>query len=547
MSNSIESICNDVEVLLDGQTGAELSRRLKDLWRQVEGDLLKASARVTHLTAEVKSLRKALKKANHRLYSPTADRPPQKTDIAEVPQDTPVADEAPHAEPTQTTAIAKAARRANAYRGGRAPKTFGPGVEEREILIETPDRTCPCGCGGGIRGYDIDRTVECIPAQYYVAVRKYARYRCRKEDRLIGTRFEARVLAQTGMSTSFLAQIICLRYAWYLPWFRQEQIMAAQGFRFQRSTMVRWAGRVALEAFKPIYDLMLENLLAQSARLFMDETTVKQLSPGDGKTRTSYMYALHRDDRSFGGNLPPGTVYLSRRTRAMYNINQLLADRSLIVHHDGYRGYGHLGRLDTPYVNIMSVDCWAHVRRLFMDELKAEKSPHAVEIVDLIAELYSIEKPINGKAPDVRAEIRRRQSVPILNRIDSRLKELESNYLGKTDMGKAIRYVQDRWTGLTRFVENGYVDLDNNPVERQFKQTILLRNNALFIGSDEGGEAWAITSSLLQTCKLNRVDPHRYLVWVLEQVRARKPRAEYAELLPWKAPLSCRIDVPRTR
>ncbi|KFI29428.1 hypothetical protein CN97_16035 [Haematobacter massiliensis] len=508
---------------------------------------MKLQARITHLAAEVKTLRKALKKANHRLYSPTADRPPQKADTAEAPQDAPITDDAPHAEPAQAIAIAQPARRTNAYRGGRAPKTFGLGVEEREILIETPDRTCPCSCGGGIRGYDIDRTVECIPAQYYVAVRKYARYRCRREDRIIGTRFEARILAQTGMSTSFLAQIMCLRYAWYLPWFRQEQIMVAQGFRFQRSTMARWASRVALEAFKPIYDLMLENLLARSARLFMDETTVKQLSPGDGKTRTSYMYALHRDDRSFGGNLPPGTVYLSRRTRAMYNINQLLADRSLIVHHDGYAGYGHLGRAETPYAHIVSVDCWAHVRRLFTDEIKAEKSLYATEIVDLIAELYAVEKPINGKAPDVRAEIRQRQSVPILDRIRFRLAEVENKYLGKSDMGKAIRYVQDRWTGLTRFVENGYIDLDNNPVERQFKQTILLRNNVLFIGSDEGGEAWAITSSLLQSYKLNRVDPHRYLVWVLEQVRARKPRAEYAELLPWNAPLSCRIDVPRTR
>lgn len=323
--------------------------------------------------------------------------------------------------------------------------------------------------------------------------------------------------------------------------------MASQGFMFQRSTMARWSNRIAHEVLKDIYDRLAEDVLSRSARLFADETSVEQLDPGQGKTRLSYMYALHRDDRSFGGMLPPATLYLWRRTRAMFNINEFFAHRSMIVQHDGYAGYGHLGRPQTPYEDIVSVDCWAHVRRMFTDEIKAERAPHASEIVSLIRELYAVEASANGSAALVRAAARQTHSVRILERLKVWLAEIGAHYLEKSDMGKAIRYVQARWTGLTRFVDDGRIDLDNNPVERQFKQTILLRNNVLFIGSEEGGEAWAILSSLMQTCKLNNVDPHRYLLWVFGEITAKKPRSEYGDFLPWKAPLFCRTDLPRVQ
>ncbi|MDB6454144.1 IS66 family transposase [Falsirhodobacter sp. 20TX0035] len=116
-------------------------------------------------------------------------------------------------------------------------------------------------------------------------VRKYAQYRCRLRNKVIGTKFEPRILCQTGTSTSFLAQIVTLRFAWYLPWYRQEQIMAGQGFLFQRSTMARWSNRIAYEVLKDIYDRLADDVLSRSSRLFADETLVEQLDPGRGKTR----------------------------------------------------------------------------------------------------------------------------------------------------------------------------------------------------------------------------------------------------------------------
>lgn len=203
--------------------------------------------------------------------------------------------------------------------------------------------------------------------------------------------------------------------------------------------MARWAGRVAHEWLKPIYLAQAENTLDQSVRLFMDETTVDQLDPGAGKVRKSQMFAIHRDDSSIAGNLPPRTVYFYRQTCTMEHVHGLLAGKSLIVHHDGHPIYGHLGRPDSPYADIISVDCWAHVRRPFMDEIKAEKTPHAQEIVDLIGELYAVDVTTSGKPSPVRRAIRRRESVPILEHIKTRLGELKPQYLEKGDIGQAIR------------------------------------------------------------------------------------------------------------
>lgn len=194
---------------------------------------------------------------------------------------------------------------------------------------------------------------------------------------------------------------------------------------------------------------------------------------------------------------------------------------------------------------VISVDCWAHVQRLFTDEIKAEKALHAQEIVDLIGELYAVNAKIRGKPPSVRSVVRRRDSMPVLERIKKRLDELKPQYLEKGDMGKAIRYVEKRWSRLTLFIDDGRIELDNYPVERQFKHTILLRKNVLFIGSEEGGEAWAILSPLAQTCKLNNMDFYRYLMWVFGRIIEEWQNVDYESLLPWNAPQNCRNDLPQ--
>lgn len=159
----------------------------------------------------------------------------------------------------------------------------------------------------------------------------------------------------------------------------------------------------------------------------------------------------------------------------------------------------------------------------------------------MIQELYEVEKGINRKPPLVREAVRQKYSRPILDRLLHRLRELSELHLGQSPMGKAIRYVLRRWINLTRFVDNGRIDLDTNAVERMFKPIILLRKNALFVGSDEGAEAWGIMSSIVETCKLNQVKVEPYLKWAIDQMSTKLPLSKYETLLPWNAPAEFRL------
>jgi len=229
-------------------------------------------------------------------------------------------------------------------------------------------------------------------------------------------------------------------------------------------------------------------------------------------------------------------LYSPSKSRAREKIHNLLDGFSGIVQTDAYTGYEQMGMQGTPLANVIHPKCWAHARRYFTDLIEFEGTEDARTIIRMISELYEVEEPVRGKAPLVRSVYRQEKSKPILARIKAFLTESSNRHLPKSRMGKAIKYVQNHWSDLVRFVDDGHIDLDTNPVERMFKPTILLRKNALFIGSDEGGQAWGILSSIIETCKLNGVNPEPYLKWVLDQITNKLPRSEYEKLLPWNAP-----------
>ena len=430
---------------------------------------------------------------------------------------------------------------------GRGKKNYGVGAEIKVSYIVTEDKLCDCGCGGTLLNYENSETLEYIPARYVRHIKKYANYRCRLQDKIIGTKFFKKLIKQTGMSPCFVAHIITMRYSWFLPWNRQsDRVLGGVGVKLDRSTLMRWSNRVANELLRPIYDVLCEDIMQASIRIFVDETTIPKQAPGTGKTKTSYFYAAHRDDSSFGGDLPPAVAYYARNTRAMYQIQDILKGCTAIVQHDGYPGYNCLGRLGTVFEDIVQAECWAHARRYFTDEWEFKKTPNAAIIIGLIGELYAVEGRIRGRAPPIRVAARRAQSKPILKRIHMALHEFRSQHLQKGGMGRAIEYVLRRWEALTRFVDNGFIDLDTNPVERMFKPTILARKNVMFIGSDEGADAWAIHSSLAETCRLNNINFEKYLMWVFEKIIAAKDAPDHASLLPWDAPIRCRHDVPQS-
>ncbi|GAA6192681.1 IS66 family transposase [Phaeobacter sp. NW0010-22] len=551
MTDAIEILLADL-LAAAGPDGSILSERLRALWLDVEleitslrDELLKANSKIRIKSAEIRDLKGQIAKLSKIKFGVNADRNPEKgkakmdnnangkngwgEEQPEPPKN--------HKDGHKATKPAPAPRNTN----GRGRRVFPKHLERREIYMGKPDKKCPCGCGGSIRGYDINETLEVIPARHYVAVRKYPRFRCRVKDKVVGTTFLPRIFPQSTMSNGIVANAVFMRFGAQLPWYRQENIFKSYGIDLNRSTLMKWSNRVATQTLLPIYELLKLEAQQNSARLFMDETTIPMLAPGKGSTKTSYLFAIHRDDRSFGGNLPPFVLYCPSKTRAMYKIHELLNGVSAIVQTDAYAGYGQLGRKGSVVEGIISPKCWAHTRRNFTDDFEFNETADAKVVIGMIAELYAEEAKVKGKPPLVREAHRRKYSAPILDRLKAFLNECSGRHLTKSRMAKAINYAHNQWSELVLFVDDGRIDLDTNPVERMFKPSILLRKNALFMGSDEGAEAWGILSSIVETCKLNGVNVEPYLNWVLDQIAGKLPRSEYDKLMPWNAPAEFKI------
>ena len=555
MSTTIEQIQSDI-LSSAGPAGPVIVGRIRDLWRELNSEnttlleeALKASMLERLMKTEIARLKRQIAKLQKMKFGASADQNPSKnnsTDITESETDTgdkndgQVPIQGSDSRPPINELPRRQARPRNT--AGRGKRVWPDHLERRELYMGTKDRKCPCGCRGSIISMDTNETLEVIPARYYVAVRNYPKYRCRRVDTITGTTFKPRIFPKTAMSNCLIANSIMMRFGWQLPWYRQEGIFKSQGIELSRTTLMRWSNRVAVEALLPIYELMEAELKTNSSRLFMDETPLPMLVPGKGHTQMRYLYALLRDDRSFGGNKPPMVIYYACNSRAMYHIHDILGGVKAILQTDAYSGYGRLGRAGTPVEFIKPAKCWAHGRRNFTDEYQFNSTLDADEIIQIIAELYHEERKIYGKPPSVRVAHRRQFSQPILDRLRQLLTDISVFHLPKSKMSQAIRYLLKLWDQLTLFVDDGRIDLDTNAVERMFKPVILLRKNVMFIGSDEGFQAWGIHASIIETCKLNGVNPEPYLKWVLDEIAGKLPRAEYEKLLPWNAPVRFRIS-----
>ena len=194
---------------------------------------------------------------------------------------------------------------------------------------------------------------------------------------------------------------------------------------------------------------------------------------------------------------------------------------------DGYTGFNRVGAVELAF-------CWAHVRRKFFDFHHATGSPIAADALRRIAELYRIEERIRGRSSDQRASSRRAESRPLIDAMKSWLEGELGRVSAKSTLAEAIRYALRHWKGLGLFLNDGRVEIDSNTVERTIRPIKLGAKNHLFAGSDGGAESWAVVVSLIQTAKLNDVEPFAYLRDVLEHIVSGKTKAnELGSLLPW--------------
>jgi transposase len=400
---------------------------------------------------------------------------------------------------TESASPTERTRRAGGRRRNRG--SLPAHLPRIETVVDIQDHACPC-CKNALHriGEDTSERLDIIPAQLRVIVVRRPKYACRSCEGVVVQAPAPARLIEGGLPTEqTVAHVLVSKYADHLPLYRQAQIYARQGIGLDRSTLADWVGRAAW-LLRPVHERLLLKLKA-SAKLFADETTAPVLDPGRGRTKTGQLWAYARDDRPWGGTDPPGVAYVYAPDRKAERPIAHLAGFTGVLQVDGYGGYRALAERG----GVALAFCWAHVRRRFYELAAAGPAPIASEALIRIAKLYAVESDIRGRCADERRAIRQDKSRPILDDLEPWLRAKLDLISQKTKLAEAIRYALSRWQGLTRFVDDGRIEIDSNTVERAIRPIALNRKNALFAGSDGGGEHWAVIASLIETCKLNAI------------------------------------------
>jgi len=403
-------------------------------------------------------------------------------------------------------------------------------------FIEPEEKVCPC-CNGALHviGEEIAEQLDRVPATLKVVVTHRPKYGCRAcEGAVVQAPAPERPIPGGMPTEGLLASILVDKYADNLPLYRQAKRFEREGIKLDRQTLCTWVGHCCF-LFEPIYAHILDDILG-SPVIFADETTVPVLEPGLGKTRQGYFWTYARDERTWQGDRPPAVAYIYEDNRRHENAPNHLARFSGIVHCDGWGAYdkGLKKRLADPGGGgILLAQCNVHARRGYYDVHKATGSPIAEEALRRYAQLYAIEARIRGCPADVRLRVRQEHSRPLMNDFKPWLTEQLGRISGGSDLARAIRYSLGRWADLSRFLDDGRLEMDQSTVERAIRPQKITVKNALFAGSTGGAEHWAMIGSIIETCKLCGVEPFAYLKDVLTKITTGHPINRIAELAPW--------------
>jgi transposase len=411
---------------------------------------------------------------------------------------------------------------------GALPKHL-PRIEE---VIEPESLVCSCGQCLHCIGEDAAERLDVIPAQFRVIVTRRPKYACRAcTEGVIQAPASAHLIPGGLPTEAMVAHVLVAKYADHLPLYRQAQIMSRQGIDLDRSTLAGWVGRAAFE-LHPVFDALISDL-KRSSKLFMDETRAPVLDPGARKTKTGYFWALARDDRPWNGQAPPGVAFTYAPGRGGHHAEQILRGFSGILQVDGYAGYNRLVQSGRSDAGIQLAYCWAHARRKLFEITQVGPAPIAEDGLRRIGELYRIEADIRGHNHAVRLAARQERSAPVIAAMATWLSQHRARVSSKSPLGEALTYITKHWEGLCLFLTDGRIEIDSNSVERAIRPIALSRKNALFAGHDAGAENWATIASLIETCKLNGIEPFAYLTHTLRAIANGHKQSAIEALLPW--------------
>ena len=496
---------------------------------------LKAEAKAHARALEIEKLKFAIAKLRHQRFGQSAERgaliEQLELQLADLEENA--------AEAEAAAAIATKAASADAVqvRGFERKKPArGPLPEHlpRERIVYPAPSACPC-CGGMLRklGEDVTETLEVVPRQWKVIQHVREKFSCRACEAITQPPAPSHPIARGRAGPGLLAQVLFFKYALHLPLNRQSAAYAREGIDLDVSTLADWVGAAAA-TLTPLVEAIRTHVFA-AERIHADDTTVPVLAKG--KTRTGRLWTYVRDDQPFGGRDPPAAAFFYSRDRTGEHPERHLASYSGLMQADAYAGFNRLYAVGRKPGPIIEVACWAHARRNFFDLARLKKAPIAIEAVKRIDALFDIERAINGFSADERRRMRNEQSRPLLAELQTWLRGQRARLSAKSETAKAIDYALKRWTALTRFLDDGRLCMSNNAAERALRCVAVGRRNWTFAGSDEGGRRAAALYTLIETAKLNDIDPHAWLADVLARLPDH-PAKRIHELLPWnwKAP-----------
>jgi len=398
----------------------------------------------------------------------------------------------------------------------------------RNKIVLAAGEAC-VSCGGRLKrlGDDVTEELEYVPGRFIVNRIVRPRMACAGCERFHQAPLPSRPIERGRPGPGLLAHVLVNKYADHLPLYRQSRIFEREGIDLDRSTLAGWVGQ-STALLEPLADAIGRHVL-QGQAIFADDTPVKLLSPGAGKTKTARLWVYARDERPWDSKAPPAAWYRFSTDRKAARTKDHLKNYEGWMHADGYAGFEELYRSG----RVKEVACMAHVRRKFVDVHKSQGSATAEAAIKRIADLYAIEKEVRGQPPDERARIRQIKARPLFDALEAWLPAQLSRISGKTPLAGAIRYAITRLKRLRPYLDHGFLELDNNAAERAIRSIALGRKNWLFAGSQRGGKSAAIAYTLIETAKLNGVDPLAWLTDTLDRIADHKIN-KIDELLPWR-------------
>ena len=499
-----------------------------------QGELRAAETAVQFKALEIEKLKLQIAKLRRMQFGRSSERSTRQIEQLELRLEELETGEAADATAAEAADAPPAAPSRERARPKRKPL---PEHLPRQEVAHQPagDGACTCpDCGGNMAplGEDVTEVLDYVPGHFQVIRHVRPKFACQACDAITQAPAPAMPTPRGRATPATLAHLLVSKFCDHIPLYRQSEIYARDGLELDRSTLCDWVGQAAW-LLDPVVAAIRRHVFA-AEKIHGDDTVVPVLAPGLGRTKTGRLWVYVRDDRPFAGKAAPAAAYFYSPDRGGEHPAAHLATFTGLLQADGYAGFAALYHpARTKPGPIIEVACWAHCRRKIFDVWDATKSPVAREALDRIGAIYDIEARARF-VPAAERVAHRTETAPLLEAFFTWTEATLTKLSAKSALAEAFRYILKRRVALSRFLDDGRLEVDNNAAENAMRCIAVGRRNYLFAGSDAGGDRAAAIYTLVRTATMNGENPEAYLKDVLTKIADGHPINRIGELMPWK-------------